>query len=236
MRQRSILTVAATAAAILTLCAAPAARAQEVDFTWSTTGCFGTTCTPSYTDYSGHFFGWLDFDDLHFQGVTDYSARTSGGDADITLGSFSWHPGSITGDAWASDVPFLLAISFTQPNVADDVEFGGIADGDRDRDWVCTSKFLGVCISGYFRVTSDGSVTWSSPQQNIMFTNPNGSFTLTLNDVDLSGGDGPHYLTGRITNAAVTDTTVTPEPVSMALLGTGLAGVVGARRRKKQAK
>ena len=55
-----------------------------------------------------------------------------------------------------------------------------------------------------------------------------GSFTLTLEDTYIDPNRGSKVY-GHVSSA-----TVTPEPMSMILMGSGLAGLAAARRRRKR--
>lgn len=205
-----------TAGAAALMIAGPAAA--QVNFEGTSHGCFGWDCTPASSSTASSVFGT---DILDYTGQA-FGGTTSGGELDLTFGYFNWR--SFSGIQLLAQ-PFTLFLNFVSPTgISPDPIYGGGALG--------LVKVQGSFWSDPFSL---GAVFFQPNDQTYSFNGPDspGQFTLTLHDTHLNV-TGRSYIRGDITGAGGSQGTVTPEPITMLLMGSGLAGIAAAKRRRRQ--
>jgi hypothetical protein len=156
---------------------------------------------------------------LSFTGNT-FTATTAGG-----VGSFSGADriGTFVLSSAVGETPvngtFMLNLTFTSPS--------GIEGGQ--------ATTFTATVSGTISTPNVGgvSIVFDNPVQTFTFSNASGSgsFSITLPNVFVQSGD-----TANLTAGLTGNQTAVPEPATMLLLGTGLAGVAARiRKRRKDA-
>jgi hypothetical protein len=188
------------------------AAAQVVNFQGVTEACFYQTGDPMCATTPGATFQGLTFSPGAFNVTTDPTGFVAIGGMGNNLGlmGLTWPP---TFDYGSTN--FILRTIFTAPTVGGDAIFAAVLRG--------------------FVVEDENGVgfTFTDNSQTLTFVDDQGregEFVIRVNNFGVNANATTQAISGEIEVTAVV-----PEPATMALLGTGLVGLVGARRRRKNA-
>ena len=199
--RKLVTTLSVAAAAFL----ATPASAAVVQFTGTTTGCFGAGCTPgAYVPLGTAVNGGLIYTNGQFNQATDPTGFLGIGGSFDNLGSFTLAP---LVDSYTGDI-FRLLVSFTAPP--------GTVPG---------STTLQALLTGSVQSLNNGSVFIDFDNTPQSFTYNGGSFTFAVNDVSVSASGIAQILSGQIQ--------AVPEPATWGMMLLGFAGIGMALRRRR---
>jgi hypothetical protein len=213
---RAVARLAAAAAAATFAFAAPASA--QVTFTGFTNGCFYTVavCSPETTSGTRtDVIGPLTYTNSTF------NVTTVGGVAAIgnfpgtpntdNLGSLMFPAGPVSNFDFTGQ-RFVLNVSFTAPA------------GVSPTSTLYSAQLLGTVNQ------SAGGVTFDFDNTVRNFTYNGGTFTLAVNDVSLTKNVAG---TSVAVTGFLTQTSTVPEPSTYLLMATGMAGIFGIVRRRR---
>ncbi len=221
MKYKRIAAVCGAAAALALGGAAPG-WAQLVPFQGQSLACFSYTlggCTPTtggFNQYIGNNVVTDPTGKLNFQ-TQSFSFTMGKGTQLFTVGNWSPAPAKPNPSPFNISEYFTLVLALTQPGANNSV-FYASATG-KLTFWQDPNNPLGVILD--FDPSGPG-VNWT----NGPYANNGLPYTLTA--------IGNNYPTDIFKSPMQAAATVTPEPISSTLFGTGLLGLAFVRRRRKK--
>jgi hypothetical protein len=211
----------AAAAALLVLGAyADGAQAQSL-IAGTAKGCFGADCTP-VDNHRFHVDGvWLKYfssTTLDFEGITTGGFLPINGYRGYQTGNFGVLSLGPTSPGTVINIPFTLSLGIINPDAPNTI--------------------FSAILTGYVTSLMNGGVLalFTPPSVTTAFTDLangiDGSIKVTPFGVTVPS-NGLGMITGQVQVSNLTPSTVTPEPVSIVLLGTGLLALALVQRRRR---
>ena len=206
------------------------AKADEVFISGFTNGCFGAACAPGASATTGG----LTYSNATFSGTTAAGFRGIGGNPNPGSNFNNLGSVSLSTAPQTYNTTFTLQVTFVAPQ--------GITGSNQA---TFTATVTGTVVSDNI-----GGVRFDFNNTPILFTfnDPNcepdptggipgqqttcgtGSFFFSVIDVAIDPGQTV-AITGQITSA---QQTTVPEPMTMLLFGTGLAGIAAKVRKRRK--
>ncbi|HVF51230.1 MAG TPA: PEP-CTERM sorting domain-containing protein [Pyrinomonadaceae bacterium] len=202
------------------------ARADEVTVGGYTNGCFNCAAPPNTPTTQTDTLLGLTYTNAQFSGTTAGGFLAFGGNPTPPGVQSSNNFGSFTLSSAANTYTgntFALRVTFTVPT--------GI-NGSNSQ--VFTATLTGQVVNdttGGVRLDFDESLNTTGMLFTFSNANGSGSFRLRINDLSINPGQTAS-LNADIFGA---QQTAVPEPATMILLGTGLAGIAAKVRKRRKA-